>query len=50
MEERSGVLDAQLAPYRHDVLDLLPAIGEVDPMLEAISGWLCSAIEPVKQT
>ena len=44
------LLDALRARYPQLVLDLLPAIGEVDPMLEAISDWLCSAIEPVKQT
>ena len=31
-------------------LELKIEDGEVDPMLEAISDWLCSAIEPVKQT
>ena len=49
-QDLSRLLDALRARYPQLVLDLLPAIGEVDPMLEAISDWLCSAIEPVKQT
>jgi sirohydrochlorin cobaltochelatase len=37
------ILDALRAEYPQTTINLLPAIGDVDPVLEAIADWLVSA-------
>ena len=39
-----NMLGALRADYPEVAIDLLPAIGDVDPLLEAISSWLVSAV------